>query len=344
MRQFPIGGRPQEEILWRAREPSEPLGQAKPGWHAEADPVRSRGRRYSPDGRRGRSVVCVCRTPRGEVFLSGCFSMADRDRWPSLPLPGVQRAKRLSSQWLVVLAPLVLLALWQALVWWKAYPPFILPAPALVGRRFLQTLADGSLLAHTAVTLAEIVGGLALGLSVATLLGYGLAKSRTLEQLLFPYLVASQALPIVALAPLLVIWLGTGRLSKVVVCALTLFFPVLVNTIVGIRSVERGLRDLMRSLEATPWQVFTMLELPAALPVFLSGLKIGLTLSVIGAVVGEFVAADRGLGFLVNLARGMFDTPLLFVALFVLMAIALAFYGLMVALERRLLAWQRDGN
>jgi NitT/TauT family transport system permease protein len=270
--------------------------------------------------------------------------MADRNRWHPTPPAGAQRVRRLAPQWLAVVAPLVLLGIWQALIWWKAYPPFILPSPALVGRRFLQTLADGSLLAHTAVTLAEILGGLALGLSVATLLGYGLAKSRTLEQLLFPYLVASQALPIVALAPLLVIWLGTGRLSKVVVCALTLFFPVLVNTVVGIRSAERGLRDLMRSLEATPWQMFTMLELPAALPVFLSGLKIGLTLSVIGAVVGEFVAADRGLGFLVNLARGMFDTPLLFVALFVLMAIALAFYGLMVALERRLLAWQRDGN
>jgi NitT/TauT family transport system permease protein len=257
---------------------------------------------------------------------------------PAMP----RRRAQLPSQWLTLLAPLVLLALWQALVWWKRYPAFFLPSPALVWRRFLEVLADGSLAAHTAVTLVEILGGLALGLSVATALGYVLARSRTLEHLLFPYLVASQALPIVALAPLLVIWLGTGRLSKVVVCALTLFFPVLVNTIVGIRSVERGLRDLMRSLEATPWQVFTMLELPAALPVFLSGLKIGLTLSVIGAVVGEFVAADRGLGFLVNLARGLFDTPLLFVALLVLMTIALAFYGLMSMLERALLAWQRD--
>ncbi len=256
--------------------------------------------------------------------------------------PGPRRKAHLPPQWPTLLAPLVIVVAWQVLVWWRRYPAFFLPAPALVWQRFHAALADGTLLAHTAVTLAEILGGLALGLSAATALGYLLAKSRRLEGLVFPYLVASQALPIVALAPLLVIWLGTGWLSKVVVCALTLFFPVLVNTIVGIRSVERGLHDLMRSLEATPWQVFTMLELPAALPVFLSGLKIGLTLSVIGAVVGEFVASDRGLGFLVNLARGLFDTPLLFVALFVLMAIALAFYGLMSALERALLAWQRD--
>jgi NitT/TauT family transport system permease protein len=240
------------------------------------------------------------------------------------------------------LAPLLFLALWQAVVWWKAYPAFFLPSPGLVGRRFLSVLADGTLWRHTSVTLVEILGGLALGLSVATALGYLLAKSRPLEGLVFPYLVASQALPIVALAPLLVIWLGTGHLSKIVVCALTLFFPVLVNTIVGVRSVEPGLRDLVRSLEASRWQIFTMLEIPAALPVFLSGLKIGLTLSVIGAVVGEFVAADRGLGFLVNLARGLFDTPLMFVALFTLMAIALAFYLLMSVLEHVLLAWQAD--
>ncbi len=245
---------------------------------------------------------------------------------------------------LTALAPLLLLALWQVVAWRGAYPPYILPTPALVGRRFLDVLADGSLLRHTSVTLGETLGGLALGLSVAMVLGYLLAKSRTLEQLVFPYLVASQALPIVALAPLLIIWLRAGLLSKVVVCALTLFFPVLVNTIVGIRSVERGLRDLMRSLEASRWQVLTLLELPASLPVLLSGLKIGLTLSVIGAVVGEFVAADRGLGFLVNLARGMFDTPLMFVALFTLMSIALFFYVVMTALERVLLAWQRDDD
>jgi NitT/TauT family transport system permease protein len=261
------------------------------------------------------------------------------------PLPRLPRRARLgclNQAWLTLLAPVLLLAVWELVAWRRAYPPFVLPSPESVGRRFLDVAADGTLWAHTRVTLLEILGGLALGLSVATVLGYVLARSRSLEQLLFPYLVASQALPIVALAPLLVIWLGTGRLSKVVVCALTLFFPVLVNTIVGIRSVEPGLRDLMRSLEATRWQTFTMLELPAALPVFLSGLKIGLTLSVIGAVVGEFVAADRGLGFLVNLARGLFDTPLMFVALIMLMAIALAFYLLMSVLERTLLAWQDE--
>jgi len=182
---------------------------------------------------------------------------------------------------------------------------------------------------------------LALGLTTATSLGYILAKSRLAERILSPYIVASQSIPIVALAPLLVIWFGFGSLSKVLVCAMTLFFPVLINTIIGIRSAERDLIDLMRSLEATRWQVFTMLEAPAALPVLLGGLKVGVTLSVIGAVVGEFVGADRGLGFLVNLARGLFDTPLMFVALFTLVVIAISLYAAVSALESLLLSWKK---
>ncbi len=219
-----------------------------------------------------------------------------------------------------------------------------MPTPGRVLARLLDALRAGVLQMHVLVTLREVFGGLALGLSVAVLLGYALGKSRSLERILSPYLVASQAIPIVALAPLLIIWFGVGSLSKVLVCALTLFFPVLINIIVGIRGVDSDLVDLMRSLRASRWQVFKMLELPASLPVLIGGLKIGVTLSVIGAVVGEFVGADRGLGFLVNLSRGLFDTPLMFVALFTLMFIALALYWTVSALESWLLKsrWPKD--
>jgi NitT/TauT family transport system permease protein len=252
-------------------------------------------------------------------------------------------------RWEVLLVPITLglaVGLWSMVVRWGQYQPFILPSPQRVAARFAVALRDGTLLTHTLVTLREVFAGLALGLGVAVVLGYLLAKSRLLERVLSPYLVASQAVPIVALAPLLVIWFGAGSFSKVLVCALTLFFPVLINTIVGIRGVDRNLMDLMRSLRATRWQVFTMLEVPAALPVLLGGLKVGVTLSVIGAVVGEFVASDRGLGFLVNLARGIFDTPLMFVALFTLMGIALVLYFAVSALEAVLLRWNRpeDGR
>jgi NitT/TauT family transport system permease protein len=126
----------------------------------------------------------------------------------------------------------------------------------------------------------------------------------------------------------------------VLICALIVFFPVLVNTTVGIRSTPKELRDLMRSLQASRWQTLRLLEIPAAMTVFLGGLRIGATLSVIGAVVGEFVGADRGLGFLVTRARGQYDTALVFVAVLTLIALALGLYALVTLLEKRLLAWQ----
>jgi len=250
-----------------------------------------------------------------------------------------EKGVRLQGVLLALLALLILILLWAGLVRWRRYPAFILPAPGQVWARFLAVAADGTLWYHMRITLAEIAGGLVLGLTAAAVLGYGVAKSRLLERLLSPYIVASQAIPIVALAPLLVIWFGFGSLSKVLVCALTVFFPALVNTVVGLRSVEEDLMALMRSLQASRWQIFTMLELPAALPMLLGGLKVGVTLAVIGAVVGEFVGADRGLGFLINLARGILDTPLLFVALFTLVAIALALYLAVSWLESFLIRW-----
>jgi NitT/TauT family transport system permease protein len=153
--------------------------------------------------------------------------------------------------------------------------------------------------------------------------------------------VASQSVPAIAIAPLLIIWFGSGKISKVLICALVVFFPVLVNTIVGIRSVDEGLKTLMRSLRANRWQTFIKLEVPAAMPVLLGGLKIGVTLSVIGAVVGEFVGSDRGLGYLINLSKGLFNTPLMFAALIALTAISLSLYLIVTALENWLLAWRR---
>ncbi len=246
---------------------------------------------------------------------------------------------------LVPVALVLLVGLWGLVARLGNYPPFLLPTPLQVWNRFLAVAGDGSLWYHTSVTLIEILGGLALGLTVATLLGYLLARSPLVERFLSPYIVASQSVPIVALAPLLIVWFRFGLLSKVLVCALTIFFPVLINTVVGLRSVEEDLMDLMRSLQASRWQVFRWLEVPAALPVLFGGLKVGVTLSVIGAVVGEFAQSDRGLGFLVNLAnRGLFDTPLMFVALLVLMAIALGLYGLVSALEAVVLRWKRGGG
>ncbi|MBN2085175.1 MAG: ABC transporter permease [Anaerolineales bacterium] len=231
-------------------------------------------------------------------------------------------------------------AVWQAAAGFGGMPAFILPGPMAVAGRLTDSLSDGSLVRHSLVTLGEVLAGMAAGVGAAALLGYLLSKSRLAEQILAPYIVATQAIPVVAIAPLLFIWLGSGLESKVLICALIVFFPVLVNTVIGLRSVSANLRELMRSLGASRWQNFRHLELPAALPVLLGGLKIGATLSVIGAVVGEFIAPDRGLGFLISIARGQYDTALVFVGVFSLVAMALGLYGLVAWAENRFLAWR----
>lgn len=255
-----------------------------------------------------------------------------------------QRYKGMPAWAFGPLAAVLALLGWELLVRVAQLPAFILPGPGVVWARLLAALQDGSLLRHLTVTLQEVLLGLLLGAAVAGLLGYWLARSPRLERLLAPFVVASQSVPIVALAPLLVIWFGPGLLSKTLICALIVFFPILINTIIGLHGVPQDLRDLMRSLQASPAQTFRLLELPAALPVFLGGLRIGATLSVIGAVVGELVGADRGLGFLINVGRGQYDTALVFVAVFALVAMALALYGLVVLAERRWLWWQQKSN
>jgi NitT/TauT family transport system permease protein len=245
-----------------------------------------------------------------------------------------------NRNWLGLISLLAGLLLWVLITRYSGLPNFILPSPYSVWTRFVRAVRDGSLPYHTAITLTEILLGLFVGVSFATMIGYMLAKSRSLEKILSPYLVASQAIPIVAIAPLLVIWLGNGILSKVVICALIVFFPVLVNTIVGVRAVPTALYDLMNSLHASRAQILWKVEVPASLPVFLGGLRIGATLSVIGAIVGELVSAERGLGFLLQLGDFQYDTPMVFVAVFTLIALALLLYGIVTLLEKRFLKWQ----
>ena len=262
------------------------------------------------------------------------------------PPPGVAARpsgglRRGLLRWLVPLgAAMLLLALWQAAFLLRLYPPFIIPSPLDVAERFAQVLADGRLWLHTGATLSAVLAGLAIGAAAGLGLGYALARNSLLDSLLSPVIVALQSTPVVAYAPLLVIWFGSGLTSKVVTSALIVFFPMLLNTVVGIRGVPQALYDLLRVNRATRWQIFTKLEVPSAMPVLLGGLKIGATLAVIGAVVGEFVSANAGLGFLINLARSQYDTPLVLVAVITLAALARLLYGLVALLERRLLRWQ----
>ena len=236
---------------------------------------------------------------------------------------------------------LLFIAAWELLYRSGRYPPFLIPAPAEVWEKLVAVMVEGLLWRHIGATLQAVLLGLFFGVTIALILGYLIARSRLLEQLLTPYVVALQAIPIIAIAPLLVIWFGSGLTSKVVICALIVFFPMLINTIVGVRGVSPELRDLMRTLEASRWQTFRHLEWPAALPILIGGLKVSATLAVIGAVVGEFVSAREGLGFLVNTSRNVYDTPLMIVAVLALVALALLLYGLVALAEYWLLAWRR---
>jgi NitT/TauT family transport system permease protein len=238
----------------------------------------------------------------------------------------------------VVGVGLLLLVGWQAVVIVGDYPRFLLPGPLDVLGRLASAVGGGIIGPHLATTLTEILLGLALGVGSALLTGLLLARSRMAERLLSPYIVAAQATPILALAPLIVLWFGSGLLSKVLICALICFFPMVVATTVGLRSIDPGLMELGRSLRATRRQLLATIEIPAALPQILGGLKIAVTLAVVGAIVAEWVGGDRGLGVLINLARGsMFDTPLMFATLLVIASIGVVLYLLVVLLERRLI-------
>jgi NitT/TauT family transport system permease protein len=255
--------------------------------------------------------------------------MSTRRQWQSVLLP-------------VVAAAVIFVLVWKAVVLIGNYPVFFLPAPEVVAQRFVTAWLDGTIEPHAVATLEEILIGFFVGATLAVIVGYVLARSQIAERLLSPYLVAAQATPILVLAPLLVVWLGTGLLPKVAICALIVFFPVAVATMVGIRSVDKRLLELGRSLRATRSQVFRYLELPAALPQILGGMRVGVTLAVIGAVVGEWAGADRGLGVLINLARGsLFDFPLMFATLLTLALIAIALYLVVVLAERVLVgSWR----
>ena len=189
---------------------------------------------------------------------------------------------------------------------------------------------------HTLTTLSEIAMGFTIGAVVALLTGYLLARSRLAERLLSPYLVAAQATPVLALAPLIALWFGNGAIGKVIICSLIVFFPVAVATMVGIRQVDVSLLELGRSLRATRLQVIAKLEIPAALPAIFGGLRVGITLAVIGAIIGEWSGGESGLGVLINLARAsLFDIPLLFATLLTIAIIGVALYLAVLTVEHR---------
>lgn len=262
------------------------------------------------------------------------------------PAPRAPRSPvaRTRSHWPGALAPLITIAMmliaWELVARSGRYPAFILPQPLDVFHRLIDATTDGTLPQAAATTLQEAGLGFAIAALIALPLGYTLAHAPLAERFLAPLIAASQAVPAVAVAPLLLLWLGNGLLPKVAVCAAIVVFPLLVTTITAVRGVGKEYLEVARVFGAPLLEQVVRIEAPLAMPVLLGGVKLGLTLSLTGAVVGEFVAADQGLGFLLNLTRENLDTPLLFATLLVLAAIGIALYAFVSYLERVVATWQ----
>ena len=244
--------------------------------------------------------------------------------------------RRRSDALALVVGAVVVIGAWQLAVLVGGYEPYLLPGPIDVAARFVGAWSDGTMTPHAWTTLQEVLLGFVVGAGLGVPVGVLLARSRFAARLLSPYIVAAQAMPILALAPLIALWFGTALLSKVVICALIVFFPVAVSTMVGVRSVDPRLVEMARAFRASRNALIRQVELPAALPAILGGMRVGATLAVLGAIVGEWAGADQGLGVLVNLARGsLFDTPLMFATLLTIALLGVALYLVVVLVERR---------
>jgi len=222
-------------------------------------------------------------------------------------------------------------------------PPYIIPPFLDVMREFLVMLETERLMYHTMMTAAAVVAGFVLGSALGIIVGYVLGVSRTAEVVLSPYILALQIAPKVAFAPLFVLWFGYTVYPKILVAILIVFFPVMVNVLAAIRTVDPDMINLARSFSASRWQIFHFIEAHAAMPPLFSGLRIGATLAVIGVVVGELVGGNVGLGYLLVFGEGAGNTAMVFVAIIMLTIIGIIAYVLVILLESRVLHYLPRG-
>jgi NitT/TauT family transport system permease protein len=231
------------------------------------------------------------------------------------------------------------LVVWEGFVRLFQIPLFILPTPTNVFVALYRGIESSLYIDHIWITLTETLLGFVLGTSLAFLLGTVIALSRPVEYFLYPFVVMFQAMPKVALAPLIIVWFGLGLTSKVVNAALVAFFPLMVNTIVGLRSAEEDKVNLMKSLAATRTQIFWMLQLPNAMPYIFAGLEIAMIFALIGAIVAEFVGAQAGLGMLIQSMNFTMDVAGQFSVLLLLALLGLLLNGIVIGVRRRVLFW-----
>lgn len=229
------------------------------------------------------------------------------------------------------------IALWYGVVIFFGVPKYILPLPGDVYQRIQEDF--GFLVWHSLVTVLETIGGFALSIVLGVPIAIALVASRTLDRALMPWLILSQTFPKVALAPLIVVWFGLGFMPKLLVTFLVAFFPIVISTVVGLRSIEREMIELAQSMRATRSQMFWHFRMPLALPNIFAGLKVSVAFAVVGAVIAEWVGASAGLGYLLMRANGNLDTTLLFAVLAALMIIGVVLYYAVEIIERISIPW-----
>ena len=261
--------------------------------------------------------------------------------------PGLARSRGLGlpadlGRWTAPLISFVLIVVgWQLLIVVARLQPFVLPPPAAVWTAFANNVA--ALMANTWVTLLETLAGFFLSIVVAVPLAIAISASAPLRNGIYPFLLLGQSVPKQAIAPLLLLWLGYGDGPKVVLAFLTAFFPIVVNTAIGLQMTPPEMLDLGRLLSASRWRVFTKVTFPAAMPYFFAGLKVAISLAIVGAVIGEFIGADRGLGQMIVVATANAQTPLAFAAILMLSLLGIALFGLICLAERIICPWYNRG-
>lgn len=242
------------------------------------------------------------------------------------------KAKTAQSVAIVLIVHLAVILLWQVSVDAFRVPSFILPSPLAA----VATLASAKYawLSNTAVTAAEILGGFGLGAAVGVTLAVVFTWSPLVSVLLLPLFVTMNMIPKVAMGPLVIVWFSYGIFANILIAFSICFFPILLTTARGLREVEPDLLDLVKSLRGSRWTVFRKIQLPGSLPYVFSGMKVGAILAVAGAIVGEFIASDRGLGYIMIQVQSSLDTPAMVMAVVILTLLGVALYGLVLGLER----------
>ena len=238
----------------------------------------------------------------------------------------------------------VLVFIWHFYVTEAKVSPFILPAPKAVYAAWIDMLWSPRAWAHTGWTIYATLYGFLWALVIGVGLGVLIGRVRWLEATLNPFIVATQVIPKVALVPLFVVWFGFGVTSKVIVAAVLAFFPILTNTVLGVKSIDHGHRDVMTSLNASRWQVFRRLELPSALPYILTGMEVGIVLALIGAIVGEYLGGNNGLGAMLIAKMNGFETDGLFAVIIQMTILGFIFYFGIGALRRILIPWHESAG